>query len=940
VVRNGDDVREVAAVALVDLCDPDEIDDDEDDVAGVSAAVRRAAKSAAQDCLIFLRTMRDREAYLSARYDARAAAENWSGVLRPLVGLDGLPIIEALRACPLALAIGSSVASVEIAASPRAPTLQRIYFPIPSSCRAHDAISADMKAHVMDTVDYSGDAARVNSFLALSSTLIFGIEARAAAKKKRVFRFLEEADEWLRNLALLFALVLNCIMLARVDARYLDSVYGHMSLTDPAFAALIVCAAATCALHAATIAHLVGGSPWVIEREACWRKRQERHEAAAAKASRERMGVESADEIMSAQIRAKAERFKYTTLRRRAIEKLNALRADLRAGKRIAPEFLAAAQARVDALISASKAASKRRRAIDAVFGEGFWATSRREMTPFGVRARELWFLVSWPTLWLRVVLLIITLLGIFNGPWWFGCLPVEIIFRFPLLFNVLVAVSRNWKSLVSTGLLTIFLEYFFMAIGYYQFSDMSPNVDDVGIQGACTSMFRCFTTYLLYGLRAGSSIGDFSPAPMLGGGHSDEERHRYAVYAFYLANFIIVHVIVVNLVFGVILDTFSELRDEQSALLESQKTRCFVCGLGREELDRAADGGFDHHIFKEHNAWHYVYFFFHVAKVKSAIDYTGVESFVARALTLSDASGDSNDGDDGDDAPAPADAQAAPPLDAATFFMPLGRALCVSAAAEALDPATDVGLQALGVDASTAASVGAGAAASSTANTDGAAATSASTAPATRSSGVPSGANPDALRGPRKSVFFQRRRSVVLTEREVIGQMAVQMAPFRIQAVHMELEDADDKPAGGPIGPAGDAPVPVPVVDPRETAAAFAATGAGVIAFTPHVYADAAAALRLAVAMDAVGGEEDESDPTGSSGGPGGAGESSAGASAGGSGDAAAAAKATGTEAAAEATADRPVVPMSRTGALEALQRLQNELRHIELQLALAEEV
>ena len=49
---------------------------------------------------------------------------------------------------------------------------------------------------------------------------------------------------------------------------------------------------------------------------------------------------------------------------------------------------------------------------------------------------------------------------------------------------------------------------------------------------------------------------------------------------AFDFSFFVIVVVILLNIIFGIIIDTFAELRAEKQKVEEEIRTRCFICGM------------------------------------------------------------------------------------------------------------------------------------------------------------------------------------------------------------------------------------------------------------------------------------------------------------------------------------------------------------------------
>lgn len=137
----------------------------------------------------------------------------------------------------------------------------------------------------------------------------------------------------------------------------------------------------------------------------------------------------------------------------------------------------------------------------------------------------------------------------------------------------------------------------------------------------ACDSLVMCILTTLNQGLRNGGGIGDILRAP------SSSEALFVARVIYDLLFFFIVIIIVLNLIFGVIIDTFADLRSEKQQKELILKNTCFVCGLNRSAFDNKTVS-FEEHIKCEHNMWHYLYFIV-LVKVKDPTEFTGPESYV-----------------------------------------------------------------------------------------------------------------------------------------------------------------------------------------------------------------------------------------------------------------------------------------------------------------------
>nr|CAD7195942.1 unnamed protein product [Timema douglasi] len=135
-----------------------------------------------------------------------------------------------------------------------------------------------------------------------------------------------------------------------------------------------------------------------------------------------------------------------------------------------------------------------------------------------------------------------------------------------------------------------------FSIIGYMFFKDdfLVP-VDDevvhndsgrVTVSGevrerACDSLVMCIVTTLNQGLRNGGGIGDILRAP------SSNESLYVARVVYDLLFFFIVIIIVLNLIFGVIIDTFADLRSEKQQKELTLKDNCFICGKNLDWFPR-----------------------------------------------------------------------------------------------------------------------------------------------------------------------------------------------------------------------------------------------------------------------------------------------------------------------------------------------------------------
>ncbi|XP_029994302.1 inositol 1,4,5-trisphosphate-gated calcium channel ITPR3 isoform X2 [Sphaeramia orbicularis] len=260
--------------------------------------------------------------------------------------------------------------------------------------------------------------------------------------------------------------------------------------------------------------------------------------------------------------------------------------------------------------------------------------------------------------------------LGLFVHELFYSILLFDLIYREETLFNVIKSVTRNGRSILLTALLALILVYLFSIVGFLclkedfimevdplpqiaaaaQPSEASQDFlkscsadgvsctaetdtvtvgngdeEELNSERACDTLLMCIVTVLNHGLRNGGGVGDVLRKP------SKNEPLFPARVVYDLLFYFIVIIIVLNLIFGVIIDTFADLRSEKQKKEEILKTTCFICGLERDKFDNKTVS-FEEHIKLEHNIWNYLYFIV-LVREKNKTDYTGPESYVAHMI-------------------------------------------------------------------------------------------------------------------------------------------------------------------------------------------------------------------------------------------------------------------------------------------------------------------
>jgi hypothetical protein len=104
--------------------------------------------------------------------------------------------------------------------------------------------------------------------------------------------------------------------------------------------------------------------------------------------------------------------------------------------------------------------------------------------------------------------------------------------------------------------------------------------------------------------------------------------------FLFYLC----LNLIMLNVVFGIIIDTFGEMRAARVENRRDTTENCFICSIDKEFFDRQKAEGFNRHIREDHNMWNYLYFYFHIME-QDKDDDDGLEYYIRHCMESQDLS-------------------------------------------------------------------------------------------------------------------------------------------------------------------------------------------------------------------------------------------------------------------------------------------------------------
>nr|CCC49618.1 conserved hypothetical protein, fragment [Trypanosoma vivax Y486] len=233
-----------------------------------------------------------------------------------------------------------------------------------------------------------------------------------------------------------------------------------------------------------------------------------------------------------------------------------------------------------------------------------------------------------------RIFLVAMAVLSIFVSRYFAAAHLLLWIYTTPTLRTFISAITQNGRQLLLTALLGIMVLYLFAIAGFILFPKQFNGNDASGSDdgGNCDTLLRCFTFILWQGVRQGGGVGDVMK----------EASWKSATFlprvSYDIIFFALVNIVFLNIMFGIIIDTFGELRDGKRERERDLTSTCFVCGLDADRLEKTHLGGFRAHVKHEHNMWMYLYFM-HYLRRKDPNHFTGQESYVHEKIQRNDLS-------------------------------------------------------------------------------------------------------------------------------------------------------------------------------------------------------------------------------------------------------------------------------------------------------------
>jgi hypothetical protein len=219
----------------------------------------------------------------------------------------------------------------------------------------------------------------------------------------------------------------------------------------------------------------------------------------------------------------------------------------------------------------------------------------QRSRSPFSSLAH------SYPDLRNHTALFAVAIAGTYKS-YWFTFLLLDCLTMSTVLQAVTKSLTHQWQQLLQTFALFLIVICCYTAAAYYVFGAESFEIFDLDENGnptydpACNTLAECFFFSLYVGFRTGDLSEAMGDAQNPGDFTGDFPKRLIYDLSF----FVILGVLLFDMVTGIILDAFSELREIQQERQDKMSSETFVSGLDRVKIDEIEGNSVDFKAINE----------------------------------------------------------------------------------------------------------------------------------------------------------------------------------------------------------------------------------------------------------------------------------------------------------------------------------------------------
>ena len=212
-----------------------------------------------------------------------------------------------------------------------------------------------------------------------------------------------------------------------------------------------------------------------------------------------------------------------------------------------------------------------------------------------------------------------------------YAFLLLPILFINKTLKNIMISIQLNYRQFTLTLCLAFIIMYIFSNVYFFFLnSDFYAELNYYS-DNYCKTLIFSFLNALDNGLRARGGLGDSAKRI------SFLKNKKHYIIRLILDDtfFLLIVIIMIDMVFGIIINSFDDLRHRNQKFHKDKKNYCYICHSNRDSLEKIRIN-FKEHVKKTHYLWNYVEYMISL-KMKDIHDLNDVNQYIREKIDKKD---------------------------------------------------------------------------------------------------------------------------------------------------------------------------------------------------------------------------------------------------------------------------------------------------------------
>ena len=211
--------------------------------------------------------------------------------------------------------------------------------------------------------------------------------------------------------------------------------------------------------------------------------------------------------------------------------------------------------------------------------------------------------------------------------------LLLPILFINKTLKSLIISIKLNFYQFCLTFCFAFIIIFIFSDINFFFLNSDFITELDYYEDNYCKTLIFSFLNALDYGLRARGGIGDSSIRISF----LRNKKHYITRLILDDIFFLLIVIIMIDMVFGIVIKSFDELRHTNQKYHSDELNYCLICHSNRELLEKMRIN-YNDHIKNSHNIWNYVEYMISL-KLRDIHDLNAINQYVRTKMDKKDIS-------------------------------------------------------------------------------------------------------------------------------------------------------------------------------------------------------------------------------------------------------------------------------------------------------------